>query len=417
MRRALLALGVVAMAAAITTGAFGGAGATPGVTARVVTIGGTFPFTGPASSYAPIPVGMKAYFSYVNTLRTKGKRGVFGRQIVFKAVDDGYNPALTVQKTKELVEQDKVFALVGGLGTEPQQAVTAYLNQQKVPQIYVSTGATEWGARDKHADHPYTIGWQPDYQAEGAIYGRYVVANLPNAKIGIIYQNDSYGRDYINGLNAGLGSHKSQIVSQQGFEVTDTSVTNQVLALRRAGVDTLFIFGTPTPTIRTYATMAAVGWKPENIFLNSVSATDTFMGIAVARAGAAEVNGSISVYYTKDPANPSWNNDAGMKLYKSLMARFAPSGVKITDGLYIYGMAKAYTFVQALKAAGPNPTRAGLLKAVLNMNDKTNPFLLPGVVTKTGPNDYFPISQNQLIKFNNGTWSPMGKLVDTRPRG
>jgi branched-chain amino acid transport system substrate-binding protein len=416
-RRALLALGVVAIAAAISTGAFGGAGATPGVSARTVTIGGTFPFTGPASSYAPIPVGMKAYFSYANTQRTNGKRGVFGRQIVFKAVDDGYNPANTVQKTKELVEQDHVFALVGGLGTEPQEAVTAYLNQQKVPQIYVSTGATEWGARDKHADHPWTIGWQPDYQAEGAIYGRYVVANLSSAKIGIIYQNDSYGRDYINGLQAGLGSHKSQIVSQQGFEVTDTSVTNQVLALRRAGVDTLFIFGTPTPTIRTYATMAAIGWKPENIFLNSVSATDTFMGIAVARAGAAEVNGSISVYYTKDPANPTWANDAGMKLYKSIMARFAPSNAKVIDGLYIYGMAKAYTFVQALKAAGPNPTRAGLMKAVLNMNDKTNPFLLPGVVTKTGPNDYFPISQNQLIKFNNGLWSPMGKIVDTRPRG
>jgi branched-chain amino acid transport system substrate-binding protein len=415
--KALLTLGVVAIAAAITTGAFGGAGATPGVSAKIVTIGGTFPFTGPASSYAPIPVGMQAYFSYINALKTKGKRGVFGRQIVFNAVDDGYNPALTVQKTKQLVEQDHVFALVGGLGTEPQEAVTAYLNQQKVPQIYVSTGATEWGARDKHASHPYTIGWQPDYQAEAAIYGRYIVANMPNAKIGIIYQNDSYGRDYINGLQAGLGSHKSQIISQQGFEVTDTAVTNQVLALRKAGVDTLMIFATPGKTVVTYITMSKVGWKPDNIFLNSVSATDAFMTAAVANAGAAEVNGSISVYYTKDPANPSWNNDAGMKLYKSIMARFAPSGAKVTDGLYIYGMAKAYTFIQALKAAGPNPTRAGLLKAVLNMNDKTNPFLLPGVVTKTGANDYFPISQQQLIKFNNGSWSPMGKVVDTRPRG
>src|SRR5581483_81157 len=235
--------------------------------------------------------------------------------------------------------------------------------------------------------------------------------------IGIIFQNDSYGRDYINGLLAGLGSHKSQIVSQQGFEVTDTSVVNQVIALRKAGVDTLMIFGTPSPTIRTYATMKAIGWKPDHIFLNSVSATDTFMGIAVQLAGAAEVNGSISVYYTKDPANPSWANDAGMKLYKSIMAKYAPANAKVTDGLYIYGMAKAYTFVQALKAADPNPTRDGLLKAVLNMNDKSNPFLLPGVVTKTGPKDFFPISQQQLIKFNNGTWSPFGALTDTRPAG
>ena len=418
MRRVVFALGVVAIGAAVLLpGAMGGSAATPGVTAKIVTIGGTFPFSGPASSYAPIPVGMQAYFSYVNAKKTNGKRGVFGRQIRFNAVDDGYNPALTVQKTKQLVEQDHVFALVGGLGTEPQEAVTAYANQQKVPQIYVSTGATEWGARDKHASHPWTIGWQPDYQAEGAIYGRYIVKNLPNAKIGIIYQNDSYGRDYIDGLQAGLGSHKSQIVSQQGFEVTDTSVTNQVIALRRAGVDTLMIFGTPTPTIRTYATMAAVGWKPQSIFLNSVSATDAFMAIAVARAGAAEVNGSISTYYTKDPANPSWANDAGMKLYKSIMAKYAPSNARVTDGLYIYGMAKAYTFVQALKAAGPNPTRAGLMKAVLNMNDKSNPFLLPGVVVKTSKTDYFPISQQQLIKFNNGTWTPFGQLTDTRPRG
>jgi branched-chain amino acid transport system substrate-binding protein len=418
MRRAVFALGVVAIGAAVLLpGAMGGSAATPGLTAKIVSVGGTFPFSGPASSYAPIPVGMQAYFSYVNAKKTNGRRGVFGRQIKFNAVDDGYNPAQTVQKTKQLVEQDRVFALVGGLGTEPQQAVTAYANQQKVPQIYVSTGATEWGARDKHAGHPWTIGWQPDYQAEGAIYGRYIVRNLPNARIGIIYQNDSYGRDYINGLQSGLGSRRSQIVSQQGFEVTDTSVTNQVIALRRAGVDTVMIFGTPTPTIRTYATMAAVGWKPQNIFLNSVSATDAFMAIAVARAGAAEVNGSISTYYTKDPANPTWNNDAGMKLYKSIMAKYAPSNAKITDGLYIYGMAKAYTFIQALKAAGPNPTRESLMKAVLNMNDKSNPFLLPGVVTKTGKSDFFPISQQQLIRFNNGTWSPMGQLTDTRPRG
>jgi branched-chain amino acid transport system substrate-binding protein len=418
MRRLVLALGVVAIGAAVLLpGAMGGASATPGVTAKTVTIGGTFPFSGPASSYAPIPVGMQAYFSYVNATKTNGKRGVNGRQIVFKSEDDGYNPALTVQKTKQLVEQNKVFALVGGLGTEPQEAVTAYLNQQKVPQLYVSTGATEWGSRSAHAEHPWTIGWQPDYQAESALYGRYIAQNLPDAKVGILYQNDSYGKDYIAGLEAGLGSHKSQVVASQGYEVTNPSLTNQILALRKAGIDTLMIFATPSPTITAYATMAKVGWKPANIFLNSVSATQTFMGIAVKLAGAAEVNGSISTYYTKDPANPSWANDPGMKLYMSIMKKYAPANANVTDGLYIYGMAKAYTFVQALKAAGQNPTRASLMKAVLNMNDATNPFLLPKVVTKTGPKDFFPISQQRLIKFNNGQWTPFGALVDPRPKG
>ena len=280
-----------------------------------------------------------------------------------------------------------------------------------MPQIYVSTGATEWGA--EHEEYPWTIGWQPDYQSEAAIYGRYIVKNLPNAKIGIIYQNDSYGKDYIAGLEGGMGAKKSQIALTQGFEVTDTSVTNQVLALRRAGVDTLMIFGTPTPTIRTYATMAAIGWKPANIFVNSVSATDTFMGIAVARAGAAEVNGSISTYDTKDPANPNWATSRD-ELYQRIMAKYGPAGTKLTDGLYIYGVAKGHTFVQALRAAGKNPTRASLLKAVFNMNDKSNPFLLPAW-SRYRPGDNFPISQQQLQRFNNGTWSPFGQLTDTRP--
>ena len=417
MRRALLALGVTATAAAIMiTGASGRSSSTPGLTAKLVTIGGTFPLSGPASSYAPIPVGMKAYFSYVNASRgPDGKRGVNGRQIAFKYYDDAYNPANTVQRTKQLVEQDHVFALVGGLGTDQQEAVVAYANQQKVPQIYVSTGATEWGANQ--AKDPWTIGWQPDYQAEAAIYGRYIVKNLPNAKVGIIYQNDSYGRDYIAGLEAGLGkAHKSQIVATRGFEVTDTSVLSQVTDLQKAGVDTLMIFGTPTPTIRTYATMKAIGWKPDNIFVNSVSADATFIRIAASSAGAAEVNGSITTYYVKDPENPVWDNDAGMKLYRQLMAKYLP-GVDATNGLYTYGMAKAYTFVQALRAAGTNPTRTSLMNAVLNMNDKTNPFLLPGIVTKTGKNDPFPISQQQLVRWNDGKFTPFGALIDTRPKG
>src|ERR687887_1223429 len=215
------ALGLAAATASIGALAAGSADST-GVTKTTITLGGTFPLSGPASSYAPIPVGMRVYFSYINARRgADGKRGVNGRQIIWKYYDDGYNPANTVQQTRKLVEQDKVFALVGGLGTEPQLAVRDYLNQQKVPQAFVSTGATTWGL--EFARYPWTIGWQPDYQAEGAIYGKYIVANQKPAKIAVIYQNDDYGRDYLAGLRAGLTSDQ-KIVATQSFEVTAPSV-------------------------------------------------------------------------------------------------------------------------------------------------------------------------------------------------
>ena len=281
MRKAAFVL--VAVAGSLVfglTGAFGGAEATPGVSAKVVKIGGTFPLSGPAASYAPIARGMSAYFSYENSTKrgADNARGCGGRQVQFIVYDDAYNPTQTVTKTIKLVEQDKVFATVGGLGTEPQQAVREYLNKNKVPQLYVSTGATMWGAQQK--EYKWTLGWQPDYQGEGAIYGRRIKAQTPNAKIAILYQNDDYGKDYIAGLEAGLGANKSQIVATRGYNLTDASVAPQLLALRASGADTLMIFATPTHTIRTYATLRAINWRPANIYLNSVSATDTFMTLA-----------------------------------------------------------------------------------------------------------------------------------------
>jgi ABC-type branched-subunit amino acid transport system substrate-binding protein len=413
MRKWVLAFGLALVAAAVSLpGALGGQQAVPGVTARAIVVGGTFPLSGSASSYAPIPRGMAAYFSYINARKgTDGKRGVAGRQVVFKFYDDAFNPVQTIQRTRQLVEEDRVFALVGGLGTEPQLAVREYLNERKVPQLYVSSGATTWGVDQRR--FPWTIGWQPDYQAEAALYGRYITQNLPDAKIAIIFQNDDYGKDYIAGLEAGLGAKKNQIVATRGFQITDPSVVSQVVDLRRSGADTLMIFATPAKTIQTYATIARVGWKPANVFLNSVSATDAFMTTAVNLAGAATVNGSISTYYLKDPANPSWNNDAGMKLYLQIMERYLPEA-NVKDGLYLYGMAKAHTFVQALYKAGANPTRDSLMKAVLNLTDRTNPFSLPGAITQTRPGDAFPISHQRLQRFNNGTWQPIGPLVNTR---
>jgi len=393
------------------------AAADPGITARTITIGGSFPLTGPASSYAPIPGAMKAYFSYINARRgPDGKRGVYGRQIVFKFYDDGYNPVNSVQQQRKLVEQDRVFAVVGTLGTEVNQAVQPYLNSRRVPHVLVSTGASDFGKDYKK--YPWTIGWQPDYVAEGRLYGTDIRLNHADAKIAILFQNDSYGRDYLNGFKAALGTAKvrSQIVREEAYDVLGGGTPqSQLIRLRASGANTLMIFVTPTPTVQTYAIIRALNWKPDNIYVNSVSATDTFMGAAVARSSAATVNGSISAAYLKDPAAPAWNNDATVKQYKALMAKYNPNG-RVTDGLNFYGFAKAHTFVRAMYKAGKNPTRAGLMRALLSFNE-TSPFLLPGSRLKTSATDHFIISHQQMQRYNNGSWSLIGRLVDGRPRG
>jgi branched-chain amino acid transport system substrate-binding protein len=392
------------------------AAADPGITARTITIGGTFPLTGTASSYAPIPAAMKAYFSYINARRgPDGKRGVMGRQIVFKYYDDGYNPVNSVQLQRRLVEQDKVFAVVGTLGTEVNQAVQPYLNQQKVPHVLVSTGASEWGLN--YRKYPWTIGWQPDYVAEGRMYGLDIRANHPNAKIAILFQNDSYGKDYIAGFKSALGTARvrQQVVREEAWEVGSGTPQSQLIRLRGSGADTLMIFVTPTPTIQSYAIMRALNWKPDNIYVNSVSATDTFMTLAVNNSSAATVNGSISAAYLKDPASPVWDNDATVKQYKALMEKYNPRG-RVTDGLNLYGFAKAHTFVRAMYKAGANPTRAGLMRALLSLNEPS-PYALPGVRLKTSARDHFIISQQQMMRFNNGGWTLLGQLVDGRPRG
>jgi branched-chain amino acid transport system substrate-binding protein len=399
------------VAATVCVTALAGSQAAPGVTKTKFVIGGTFPLSGAASSYAPIPVGMKVYFTHINATRgADRKRGVSGRQIVWKYYDDGYNPANTAQQTRKLVEEDKVFALFGGLGTEPQQAVVDYLNQRKVPQLFVSTGATEFDA--KYSEDPYTIGWQPDYFAEGTIYGKYAATNWPDKKIGVIFQNDDYGKNYLAGLQNGLGSKASNIVTTEGFAVTDTSVAAQVSRIKAANVDVIAIFGTPTPTIRTYATMKALKFRPSEVLVNSVSATDTFMKLALANADAATVNGSISTAYLMDPQEPKYANTAGMKLYKAQMAKWAPN-VDPNNGLYLYGMAKAYDVVKVLGLAGANPTRAKLVYAARHMN-WTNPFTIPGVKIKTSPTDPFPISQVKLIRFQDGRWNEFGSLISGR---
>jgi branched-chain amino acid transport system substrate-binding protein len=357
---------------------------------------------------------MQTYFKYVNARRgPDGKRGVYGRGIIFKTYDDGYNPAQAVQLHNKLVLQDKVFAIVGTLGTENNLAIRPMLNARKIPQILVSTGASYWGLQYKQ--FPWTSGWQTDYVAEGRIYARWLRANKPNGRIAILYQNDDYGKDYLYGVKYALGDRyvSQNLATAEPFEVTATSVASQMTRIRATGAPIFVILATPTPTIRAYATGKALGYNPEQIYLNSVSATAAFLNVAVNAAGAQYVNGSLSVAYLKDPSSPTWTNDAAMKQYREIMAKYAPSA-NANDGLYFYGVAKAEAFVQALYKAGKNPTRAGLMNALLTMN-ATNKFALPGVMQKTSRTDRFIISQMQLIRYTHPDWVRFGQIIEGRP--
>jgi branched-chain amino acid transport system substrate-binding protein len=403
----------IAVAAIAASAAAGAHQADPGITKTSIKIGGTFPLTGPASAYKTIPLAEQAYFAYVNA-----HGGVNGRKINDIVLDDSYSPAKTVPLTQQLVEQDKVFAILGSLGTAPGLATWGYTNDHKVPQVFLATGDSYWGFCQRKAcagsTKPHTYGWQPDYPAEGRLYGKYIAANMPNAKIGILYQNDAFGKNYIAGLVQGLGSKKGDIVDKEGFNATDTSVTQQVLALKAKGTDLFFIVATPAQSIPALAVEGKIGWKPTT-FLANVAAIRPFM--QVAAENGANLDGIISSTYTASPTTQA--SLPGMKLGKSIIDQYAPalaSDWADGDANLVYGMGVAWTFVYALQNAGKNPTRASLEAALHSMNTSKNPFVYPGITIKTSATDGFPIEQLVMIKWSGGAtgdWHPMGKLQTT----
>jgi branched-chain amino acid transport system substrate-binding protein len=405
-------VGVALVAAVAATAASGAHQSDPGITKTSITIGGTFPLTGVASAYKTIPAAETAYFAYVNA-----HGGVNGRKINDIIVDDAYNPALTVPAVQKLVEQDHVFALLGDLGTAPGLATWGYTNQHKVPQVFLATGDSYWGYCEHKAcqgsTKPYTIGWQPDYPSEGRMYGKYIAANMPDAKIGILFQNDAFGKNYITGLKQGLGSKASDIVDEEGFNATDTTVTQQVLALKAKGANVYFIAATPAQAIAGLVTATKIGWNPTT-FLANVSNIRPFL--LIAAANGANLNGLISSSYL-----PTWNQTTipGMKLAKSIIAQYAPAlapDFAQGDSNLVYGMAVAWTFVYALQNAGKNPTRASLETALHSMNTSKNPFVYPGIAIKTSSTDGFPIEQLVMTKWTGGATGGMvsfGKLQNT----
>jgi branched-chain amino acid transport system substrate-binding protein len=388
------------------------AGATPGVTRTSIHIGGTFPLTGIASLYKTIPAAEKAYYDYVND--TRG--GVYGRKIDFTILDDAYDQTKTVPLVQQLVQRDKVFAVVGSLGTAPALFTWDYLNQRKVPQVLLATGDSYWGYCATKAcsgmKHPWTSGWQPDYPGESKIYGQYIAKNMPNAKIGVLYQADAYGQNYLNGLKLGLGAKRSDIVDAESYAVTDTSYAQQILSMKSKGADTFVIFGTPQPTIVALVTAAKVGWNPTT-FINNVSANRLFL--LAAAANGANVDGVISTAYTASQTTQP--NLPGVKLASQIIDKYAPAlrtSFDQGDGNIMYGFGVAWTFVYALQHAGKNPTRASLMKALHSMNTTRNPFVYPGIRIKTSKTDNFPIEQEIMIKWSGGKtgdWHPFGKLL------
>jgi len=403
---AIVAGGAVVASIAVTA-ASGAQRLDPGVTASSIKIGGTFPLTGPASLYKTIPVAEKAYFDYIND-----HGGVNGRKIDFTILDDAYDPSKTVSLTQQLVEQDKVFAVFGSLGTAQNLAVWNYVNQKKVPEVLLATGDSYWGFSAKK--YPWTIGFQPDYPGEAKIYGKYIVKNLPHAKIGVLYQNDSFGKNSFAGLRVGLGAKKSQIVSAQPFDLSAGNVTSQVLALKASGADTFVLFATPTPAIQGLVTAAKVGWSPAHTFINNVAAVSTF--IKIAASSGAKVDGAISTGYLVDATIASEANLPGVVLGKRILAQYAPT-LDPNNQLSYYGLSTAWTMVYALKNAGKTPTRAGLMLALKNLNPAKakNPFLYPGVKLKTGPHDNFPIEAQILVKWSGGAtggWTTFGNVFD-----
>ena len=369
----------------------------PGATDKEIKIGHVNPYSGPVSAYGAIGKAINAYFDKVNA-----EGGINGRMIKFISLDDGYNPSKTVEQVRKLVEEEEVLLVFQPLGTASNAAVHKYLNAKKVPQLFVATGATVWG---DYKNFPYTMGWQPSYQSEAKIYASHILETKPNAKIGVLYQNDDYGKDYLKGFEDGLGDKaKTMIVSKITYEFTDPTVDSQMVSLKASGADTFFNIATPKAAAQAIKKAAEIGWKPVH-YLNSVS---NAVGSVLTPAGLDSSLGLISAAYIKDPTDTQFQSGKEWDDWVAWMKKYHPNGA-LNDNFNVYGYTVAQTLVQVLKQAGDNLTHDNIMKQAASL-DMTLPMLLPGVNIKTGPDDFYPIEREQLMKFNGKSWERFGKV-------
>jgi branched-chain amino acid transport system substrate-binding protein len=378
----------------------GGAAAQVGVTATEIKIGNTMPYSGPASAYGTIGKAEAAYFKKIND-----EGGINGRKINFVSYDDSYSPPKAVEMVRKLVEEDQVLFVFNPLGTPTNTAIWKYMNEKKVPQLFVATGATKWG---DPKGHPWTMGFQPNYQIEGKIYAHYILKNIPNAKVGILYQNDDYGKDYVKGFKDGLGdAAKRVIIMEQTYEVTDPTIDSQIANLKNSGANVFFNVTIPKFAAQAIKKAFEIGWKPTH-FLNNVSAS---VGATLVPAGLEASQGLISTQYLKDPTDPQWKGDKGYKDWAAFMQKYYPDG-NLADAGNVYGYSVAQTVVQVLKQCGNDLSRENVMRQAANLKNFELPMALPGIKLNTSPTDFYPIEQEQLIKFDGKEWVRFGELYD-----
>ena len=369
----------------------------PGATDTEIKIGNINPYSGPASAYGTIGRTIAAYFAKVNA-----EGGINGRKVNFISYDDSYSPPKTVEQARKLVESDEVLLIFQSLGTAHNSAIERYMNSKGVPQLFVATGATKFG---DPKNFPWTMGWQPNYQSEGRIYAKYVLEHQPNGKIGVLYQNDDYGKDLLKGIKDGLQG-KIAIVSEQAYETTDPTINSQMISLKTSGADILFNVATPKFAAQAIRKAAELDWHPLHI-VNNVSNS---VGSVLQPAGLENAKDLLSTHYIKDPTDPTWKDDQNFKDWQAFMEKYFPDGDR-TSSFTVYGYAVAHTMVHVLEQCGNDLTRANVMKQAASLKDLSNPMLLPGITINTSATDFFPIEQMRMMRFTGERWELFGPVL------
>ncbi|MCK1366045.1 ABC transporter substrate-binding protein [Bradyrhizobium sp. 62] len=370
----------------------------PGASDTEIKVGQTVPLSGPASAYAVIGKTQAAYMKMIND-----QGGVNGRKINLIQYDDAYSPPKTVEQTRKLVESDEVLLTFQIIGTAPNVAVQKYLNAKKVPQLFAATGAARF---TDPKNFPWTMGFNPSYLVEGRIYAQYILKNHPNAKVGVLYQNDDLGKDYLAGFKAGLGDKSKMIVAETSYEITEPTIDSQILRLKDAGADVLFSATTPKQAAQAIKKVAEIGWKP----LHIIDINASSVSAVLKPAGLDNAKGVVSVGYVKDSADPEWKDDPGMKRYLAFMAKYYPEGDRDSN-LNVYGYITAQLLVQVLKQCGGDLTRENVMRQAASLNNITLDLTLPGISVTTMPTDYRVNKQFQMVQFDGQRWQKLGDIV------